>query len=54
VGGKMLRPTDEREHATAALTTVAARAGVWCVRVHEPAPSADAVRVVQRLGQEPS
>ncbi|WP_230973490.1 dihydropteroate synthase [Aeromicrobium terrae] len=50
--GDELRPTDDREDATAALTTVAARAGVWCVRVHEAGPSADAVRVVARLAQE--
>jgi dihydropteroate synthase len=49
-----LRATDEREHATAALTTLAAQAGVWCVRVHEAGPSADAVRVVQRLRREQS
>ena len=47
-----LRPTDRREDATAAVTTVAARAGAWCVRVHDPRPSADAVRVVARLSQE--
>jgi len=43
------RPVDEREDATAALTTLCAAAGVWAVRVHEPGPSADAVRVVARL-----
>jgi dihydropteroate synthase len=47
-----LRPTDQREAATAAISTLAARAGAWCVRVHEPAASADAVRVVARLQQE--
>lgn len=47
-----LRPVDEREHATAAITTLCAQAGVWCVRVHDPAASADAVRVVARLGRE--
>jgi dihydropteroate synthase len=47
-----LRPTDQREAATAALSTICALAGAWCVRVHEPAATADAVRVVARLGEE--
>jgi dihydropteroate synthase len=47
--GDTLRPTDEREAATVALTTVAAEQGAWCVRVHEPRASADAVRVIARL-----
>jgi len=47
-----LRPTDGRDDATAAITTIAAQAGAWCVRVHEPAASADAVRVVARLQRE--
>jgi dihydropteroate synthase len=38
-------PTDERDDATAAVSALAAAAGVWCVRVHEPAASLDAVRV---------
>ena len=48
-----LRPTGDRESATTAITTLAAAAGAWCVRVHEPAASADAVRVVARLKREP-
>jgi dihydropteroate synthase len=40
------RPADQRDHATAATTVLAALAGAWCVRVHDVAPSADAVRVV--------
>ena len=48
-----LRPTDEREAATLALTTLAAQAGAWAVRVHEVAASADAVRVVARVAAEP-
>ncbi len=40
------RPIDERDDATAAITALAAAAGVWGVRVHEAAASADAVRVV--------
>lgn len=47
-----LRPTDGREASTAAITTLAAQAGAWCVRVHEPAASADAVRVVARVSRE--
>lgn len=39
------RPAD-REAATCAVTTLAAFAGVWAVRVHEVRPNADAVRVV--------
>ncbi len=38
-------PTQERDDATAAVTALAAAAGVWCVRVHEPASNLDAVRV---------
>ncbi|WP_229053089.1 dihydropteroate synthase [Aeromicrobium sp. Leaf350] len=47
--GDDLRPADRRDDATAALSTLAARAGAWAVRVHEARPSADAVRVVARL-----
>ncbi|MCW2601047.1 MAG: dihydropteroate synthase [Frankiales bacterium] len=38
-----------RDAATTALTTLAAEAGAWGVRVHDVSGSADAVRVVQRL-----
>lgn len=40
------RPVDRRDAATAAVTVLAAQAGAWAVRVHDVAPSADAVRVV--------
>jgi dihydropteroate synthase len=50
--GDRLRPTDGRDDASAAITTIAALAGAWCVRVHDPAASADAVRVVARMAQE--
>ena len=40
------RPTGDRDDATAATSVVAALAGAWCVRVHEVAATADAVRVV--------
>lgn len=46
------RPVDQREDATAAITTLCADAGIWAVRVHDPRPSADAVRVVARLRAE--
>lgn len=38
-------PPAARDHATAAVSALAAAAGVWAVRVHEVAASADAVRV---------
>ena len=43
------RPVDDRDHATHAITALAAYQGVWGVRVHDVAPSADAVRVVAAL-----
>lgn len=43
--------TSARDDATAALTSLAAAAGAWCVRVHRPRASADAVRVVARVNQ---
>nr|WP_306173262.1 dihydropteroate synthase [Aeromicrobium duanguangcaii] len=46
------RPVEEREDATAAISTLSALAGAWGVRVHEPRRSADAVRVVARLRAE--
>jgi len=39
-------PPLSRDDATAAVTTLAAAAGAWCVRVHAVRASADAVRVV--------
>ncbi len=41
-----------RDAASAAVTTLAAAYGAWCVRVHDVAASADAVRVVTRWAQE--
>lgn len=46
------RPVDERDDATTAISTLAAMAGAWGVRVHDPRRSADAVRVVARLRRE--
>ncbi|MCV2489721.1 dihydropteroate synthase [Geodermatophilus sp. YIM 151500] len=40
------RPAEERDAATLATTVLAAEAGVWGVRVHDAAASADAVRTV--------
>ncbi len=51
-GTHRVRPPEQRDDATAAITTLAAAAGAWAVRVHEVAASADAVRVVERLEQE--
>ena len=39
------RPTAGRDVATAAVSAIAARAGVWAVRVHDAAASRDAVAV---------
>lgn len=50
--GDELRAAADRDAASAALTTMAASAGAWGVRVHDVVPSVDAVRVVQRLRQE--
>lgn len=38
-------PPERRDAATAAVSALAAAAGAWCVRVHDVAPSVDAVRV---------
>jgi dihydropteroate synthase len=44
------RSAAERDAATTAVTVLAAQAGAWAVRVHDVASSADAVRVVERVG----
>jgi dihydropteroate synthase len=46
------RPPDQRDDATAATTVLAVAAGIWCVRVHDPRSSADAVRVAARVAEE--
>ena len=48
------RPAVERDDASAALSTLAALAGAWCVRVHDVRRSLDAVRVAARWAREPS
>jgi dihydropteroate synthase len=45
------RPADRRADATTALTSLVAARGVWAVRVHDVAGSADAVRVVAALNK---
>ncbi len=50
-GGDRPRPHD-RDDATAAITTYAALAGAWAVRVHDARSSASAVRVAARLLDE--
>jgi dihydropteroate synthase len=44
------RAAPERDAATTAVTVLAAQAGAWGVRVHDVRSSADAVRVVDRVG----
>jgi dihydropteroate synthase len=39
------RPVEQRDAATDAVSALAARKGVWCVRVHDVRGSLDAVRV---------
>lgn len=52
-------PPVERDRATAAVSTLAAASGAWCVRVHDVTGSVDAVRVArawlggQRHGERP-
>ena len=49
--GDELRPTEDREDATTAVSALAAAAGVWAVRVHDVRPTADAIKVVNRWNQ---
>lgn len=42
------RPVGEREDAGVAITTLAAAAGVWCLRVHDVRRTVDALKVVAR------
>jgi dihydropteroate synthase len=46
------RPPDGRDAATAALSTLVALAGAWCVRVHDVPASLDAVKVARRYSDE--
>lgn len=42
------RPPAERDHASSAVTALAAAAGAWAVRVHDVVADVDAVRVAAR------
>ena len=46
------RPAVDRDAASAALSTLAALAGAWCVRVHDVRRSLDAVKVAARWAEE--
>ncbi|MFI9027758.1 dihydropteroate synthase [Streptomyces sp. NPDC053560] len=48
----LARPPQQRDAATSAVTVLAATQGAWCVRVHDVASTADAVRVTARRGLE--
>src|SRR3954452_4613920 len=41
-----VRPVEGREAATVAISVLAAQAGAWGVRVHDPVPSLDAIATV--------
>lgn len=43
------RPVSERESAGVSVTTIAALAGVWGIRVHDVTANLDALRVVERF-----
>lgn len=47
------RPPEGREDATAVISALAAEAGVWGVRVHEAAPTCDALAVVGQWRDQP-
>ena len=43
-----LRPASARDDASVAITTLAAAAGIWCIRVHCVPANLDAVKVARR------
>jgi dihydropteroate synthase len=47
------RDSDERESATAAVSTLMAVRGLWAVRVHDVKSSSDAIAVVDRIANTP-
>src|SRR6478609_2493716 len=47
--GGTVRPVDEREHASTALTVHLAQCGVWGLRVHDVRAASDALRVLEQL-----
>ena len=52
VAGKAAAP-EERDGATAAITSISAARGAWAVRVHDVGPSLDAVKVAARMSPGP-
>lgn len=52
--GGELRPSDQRDDASAAVSALCAVEGVWCVRVHDVRRSLDAVKVASRWAREAS
>jgi dihydropteroate synthase len=52
LGDLLGREPKDRDDGTTALTALVAQQGVWGVRVHDVAGSADAVRVVERLARD--
>jgi len=51
--GDEARPPAERDHASSAITALAAAAGAWGVRVHDVVADVDAVRVAARWRAQP-
>jgi dihydropteroate synthase len=47
-----VRPPQERDDATTAISAIAALNGAWCVRVHDVRSSRDAVEVARRWAEE--
>ena len=47
------REMEERESATAAISTLMAARGLWAVRVHDVKSSSDAIAVVDRIAKTP-
>jgi dihydropteroate synthase len=47
------RAAIDRDDASAALSTLAALAGAWCIRVHDVPKTLDAVKVAARWAEEP-
>jgi dihydropteroate synthase len=47
------REMEERESATAAISTLMAVRGLWAVRVHDVKSSSDAIAVVDRIAKTP-
>jgi len=45
------RPVDQRENAGVAVSTIAALAGVWGIRVHDVTASLDSLRVVEQFNR---